>query len=69
MFIELTYKNYSRSNGRKFQLRADLIERISEGYDNARAVTLQNGNYYSVKESATTIRQLTMQALGVTNLL
>lgn len=64
MFIELTYRNFSRSNGRRFQLRADLIERVSEGHNDARLVALQNGNYYVVAEAAEDIRVATMLALN-----
>ncbi len=66
MFIELTYNNYSKSNGRKFNLRADLVERIATSNDGRGSViTLQGGsNWYSVKESKDAVSLLVTMALG-----
>jgi len=64
MFIRLTYNNYSRSNNRKFNLRADLIERISEGFRGGSCVTLTTGTYYNVKELMDDVTILVMVAEG-----
>lgn len=65
MFIELTYNNYSRSNGRKFNLRADLVERISTSRDGQGAiVVLENGAWYSVKESKDNVSLMVTMALA-----
>lgn len=62
-FIWLTYSNNSRSNGRRFKLVADNIERMtplrrSSGYPARTCITLLNGERYNVEETVEEIEEL-----------
>lgn len=65
MFISLTYSNYSRSNGKRFVLRADLVERVSEATrgEAGSVITLTNGNYYVVRESKSQVTRMVENAV------
>ena len=60
-FIWLTYSNNSRSNGRRFKMVADNIERMTPlkgGHPANTCITLLNGERYNVKETVFEIEEL-----------